>query len=171
MAIVEQFLASVQVGDSANKLASGSVRVSPADARAYIAAANQAARDATDVGLLLDSMIDITRAAGTNGYKKWSVEANFINDAFVYPDEDAGIYNSNKWKVTGSTTNNGLPAIDTFYIPQYLVTGIDMESDGISANLDDGGIVENLVTQVLATALSKFGTAFTSIISIQRNDS
>jgi len=170
MAIVEQFIASIQVGDSASKFASGSVRVSPTDARAYLAAADQTARDATKVGLLLDGMIDVTRAAGTNGYKKWSVEANFINDAFVYPAADAGIYNSNKWKVTGATTNAGLPAVDTFYIPEYLVTGVEMESDGISADLDEEPVA-NLVVQILDTALSKYGTAFTSVISIQRNDS
>jgi len=71
MAIVEQFLASLQLGDSSKgSLASGTMRVSATDARAYIAAADQTARDATKVGLLLDSFIDVTRAAGTNGYKK-----------------------------------------------------------------------------------------------------
>lgn len=170
MAIVEQFLASLQVGDSATKLGSGSVRVSPTDARAYIAAADQTARDATKVGLLLDSFIDVTRAVATQTYRKYSVECNFINDAFVYPAEDAGVYISNKWKVTGATTNNGLPAVDTFYIPEYLVTGVEMESDGISADLDEEPMA-NLVVQVLDTALSKYGTAFTSVISVQRNDS
>jgi len=170
MAIVEQFLASLQVGDSATKLGSGSVRVSAVDARAYLAAADQTARDATKVGLLLDSFIDVTRAAATQTYRKYSVEANFINDAFVYPAEDAGVYISNKWKVTGTTTNNGLPAVDSFYIPEYAVTGIGMESDGISADLGDTEMA-NLVVQVLDTALSKYGTAFTSVISVQRNDS
>jgi len=119
----------------------------------------------------LDSFIDVTRAAGTNGYKKWSLESNFINDSYAAPADDAGIYNSNKWKVTGQTTNGGLPAVDTFYIPQYLVTGVQMESDGISANLDDAGIMANLVVQILDTAISKYGTAFTSVLSVQRNDS
>jgi len=115
-------------------------------------------------------MIDVTRAAGTNGYKKWSVESNFINDAFAFPADDSAIYNSNKWKVTGKTTNAGLPVIDTFYIPEYLVTGVVMESDGISASLSDEPIA-NLVVQILDTALSKYGTAFTEVVSIQRNDS
>ena len=171
MAIVEQFLASVQVGDSSKgSLASGSVRVSPADARLYIAAVGQAARDATDVGLLLDAMIDVTRAAGTNGYKKWSVECNFINDTFTRPSKDDAIYNSNAWKVTFNTTNNGLPVIDTIYIPQYLVADVVMDADGISADLEDPPI-DNLVTQMVATGLSKYGTAITSVLSVQRNDS
>lgn len=170
MAIQEVFLASLQVGDS-NKgaLASGTVRVSPADARAYIAAANQAARDATDVGLLLDAMIDVTRAVGTNQYKKWSVQCDFINDTFAPPSKDAAIYNSNKWKVTFRTTNNGLPTVDTIYIPEYLVAGVTMEADGISASLTVAPM-DNLVTQLVATGLSKYGTAITSVVSVQRND-
>jgi len=170
MAIVEQFIASLQVGDSAKKLGSGSVRVSATDARAYIAALDQTARDATKVGLLLDSFIDVTRAAATNYYRKYSVESNFINDAFDYPEPDDGIYISNKWRVTGKTTNAGLPVIDSFYLPEYLITGVVMESDGISANLDDEPMA-NLVVQLLDTALSKYGTAFTEILSVQRNDS
>jgi len=170
MAIVEQFIASVQVGDSATKLGSGSIRVGAVDARAYVAAANQAARDATKVGLLLDAFIDVTRAAGTNYYRKWCVECNFINDAFEYPDTDQAIYISNKWKVTGKTTNGGLPVIDTFYLPEYLITGVVMESDGISADLTDEPMA-NLVVQILDTALSKYNSAFTEILSIQRNDS
>ncbi len=169
MAIVEQFIASLQVGDSASRFGSGSVRVSPTDARAYLAAADQTARDATKVGLLLDGMIDVTRAAGTQYYKKWSVESNFINDAFVFPDSDDAIYRSNKWKVTGKTTNNGLPALDTFYIPEYLITGVEMESNGVSADLDEEPIA-NLVVQILDTALSKYGTAFSEVVSIERND-
>lgn len=170
MAIVEQFLASIQVGDQAKKLASGTVRVSPANARLYLAAADQTARDATAVGLLLDALIDVSRAAGTNGYKKWSVEANFINDAYTPPDTTTGIYNSNTWKITFRTTNGGLPAVDTIYMPQYLLTGVVMESDGISADLTDAP-VSNLVTQLEATGLSKYGTAILEVISVQRNDS
>jgi len=171
MAIQEVFIASLQVGDS-NKgsLASGSVRVSAADGRAYVAAANQAARDATDVGLLLDAFIDVTRAAATNQYKKWSIQCDFINDAFAAPSKDAAIYNSNKWKVTFRTTNAGIPAIDTLYIPEYLVTGVTMDADGISASLGTEPIL-NLVNQLVATGLSKYGTAITSVISVQRNDS
>jgi len=169
MAETEQFIASIQVGDSANKFGSGSVRVDATDARAYIAAANAGARDATKVGLLLAAMLGMSAADGTTGWKKKSVECNFISDAYAPTNVD-GLYNSNKWKVTGLTTNNGLPVSDSFYIPQYLVTGVVMESDGVSADLTDPP-ASDLVTQVLDTAISKYGTAFTSVISIQRNDS
>lgn len=169
MAIQEQFIAGVQLGDSAKRKATGAARVSPTDARAYLAAADQTARDATKVGLLLDSFIDVTRAAGTNGYKKWTVQADFINDAFAYPATSEAIYNSNRWKVTGQTTNNGLPAQDSFYIPQYLISGVIMESNGVSADLTDEPLA-NLVVQILDTALSKYGTAFTAVLEVARND-
>jgi len=63
MAIVEVGIASFQVGDSAKKLASGSFYVTAAKARLYIAAADQTARDATAVGLLLTTALSITRAS------------------------------------------------------------------------------------------------------------
>ena len=170
MAIVEVGIATVQVGDSAKKFASASFYVTPANARLYLAAANQAARDATDVGVLLLAALNISRATATQQYKKWTCGLEFINDAFVFPGIDDAIYNSNKWKVTGNTTNAGIPSVDTVYVPEYLVTGVEMESDGISADLDEAP-VSAFVTAFLATARSKFHTAFTSVISIQRNDS
>jgi len=55
------------------------------------------------------------------------------------------------------------------YIPQYLITGVVMDADGISADLADAPM-DNLVVQILDTGLSSFGTAITSVLSVQRND-
>lgn len=170
MALIELGRASVQVGDSAKKLASASFLISAANAEAWVAAADQTARDATNAGKLLTRALNITRAAGTEGYKLYEVCKIVINDAFAFPASDAGVYNSNRWKVTGKTTNAGVPALDTIYVPEYLITGVVMESDGISADLTDAPI-SNFVTEFLATALSKYYTAFTQVVSIQRNDS
>jgi len=169
MAEVPIAIASVQVGDDAKLLASASFRVSIADAQAYANAANAAARLLTNVGILLDAALDVTRVVG-NQWKRWCVEFQYLNDAFAFPDGTGGIYNSNKWKVTFKTTNAGIPAVDTIYIPQYLITGVVMESDGISALLTDPP-VSALVTALVATALSKYSTAITEVLSIQRNDS
>lgn len=170
MAIQEVFFASVQVaGSSKNqRLASASVRVSPTDARAYIAAADQTARDATKVGLLLDSLIDMTIAAGSNAYKMWRLDSQFINDAYAPPAIDADVYNSNKWKVTYQTTNNGLPTLESFYIPQR-ETGFVMESNGINVDLTDTEAA-NLIVQLLDTGVSSYGTAITSVVEIVAND-
>jgi len=170
MAETEVGRASVEVGDSAGHLASASFRVTPAKARLYFAAADAAARLATDVGKLLNRALLITQANATTGWKRRQVQIEWVSDAFVYADESAGIYNSNRWKVTGSTTNNGVPAIDTVYVPEYLISGVVMESDGISADLSDPP-VSDFVTEFVNTALSKYGTAFSVVLSIQRSDS
>jgi len=170
MAETATYIASVQVGDSAKKLGSASFIVAAADAQAYIAAANAAARAATDVGVLLLSALAISRADAVSGWKKWSIQADFLNTLFEYPEPDDGIYISNKWKVTFSTTNAGIPAVDTVYVPEYLVTGVVMDSNGISADLGDAPI-DAFVTAFEATALSKYRTAVTAVLSIERNDS
>lgn len=172
MALIEVGRASLQLIDSANKESSISFRVTPTAARAYLAAADQAARDATAVGLLLGRALAITRGSEVaNSYKTFAdVGIVWVNDAAVKPSTAAAVYRSNRWKVTGRTTNASVPAIDTVYVPEYLITGVDMESDGISALLSDQPI-QDFVTSFVATALSKYGTAFTSVLSIQRNDS
>lgn len=169
MAEVATYIASVQLGDSARRLGSASFVVAAADAAAYIAAANAAARLATDVGILLDAAVKVTRATGQQYWKKWSIQADFLNDAFVYPPVSDAIYITNRWKVTFSTTNAGIPAIDTVYIPEYLVTGVLMDGDGVSADLTDAPILD-FVNAFLATGLSKYRTAVTGVLSIQRND-
>lgn len=169
MAIVEQFIASVQVWDSAGKNASASFYVGAVDARAYLAAANQAARDTTKVGLLLLSALNMTLAEGTNYYRKFSVESNFVNDTGVQAPVGDGAFNSNKWKVTVRTTKAGLPAEDTVYIPMRDPSQVTMESDGVTVDLSQP-VADDLVTQVIDTALSKYGTAITAVTSITVND-
>jgi len=170
MAIVERFMARLQIGGSNGRLASTSQAVGATDARAYIAAANQAARDATKVGLLLDSLIDMTLAEGSNYYKEWGLDSSFINDAFAYPAADADIYASNKFKVTYATTNASLPVIESVYI-SFRADDVEMESDGIHVVLEDGGKVANYVTQLLDTGISSYQTAITAVNSITVNDS
>lgn len=170
--LVEKGFASVQYIDSAKKLASASFYVSPADARAYLAAADAAARVASDVGVLLLRAKNIARVVDFPDSIKVDahVGIDWVSDNVVAPGVDQGVYNSNKWKITGTTTNGGLPAIDTVYVPEYLLTGVVMESNGINADLTDPP-VSDFVTAFVATALSKFNTAFTTVISISRNDS
>lgn len=171
MAIVEKFIASLQIGGSNGRLGSVSQRVSPADARAYIAAADQTARDATDVGLLLESMINVTVAEGTNIYKLYGVDCEFINDAFVYPPKDGDVYKSQALKVTYTTTNAGIPTTESTYI--YFRRGdYVMESDGVTVDITSGANVnvEGYISQLVATGLSSYGTAITSVQSVTVND-
>lgn len=171
MAEVPVFHASFQIGDSnRGHFASGSFRVSEANAKLYLAAADAAARAATNVGLLLAAGVAMTRAQGQAWRKKFSLQCDYINDAYTPPVVADAAYNSNKWKVTFQTTNAGVPALDTLYLPQYVITGQVMESDGISADLTDSP-ASVMVSTLIAHGLSTYGTAITSVVSIQRNDS
>ena len=169
MAIVTQYIASVQVWDSARKLGSASFYVSETDAKAYAAAADSTARAATKVGLLLTSALNMTEAEGTNFYYKHSLQCNFINNAAENAPVAAGSFNSNRWKVTVETTNNGLPATDSIYIPMRDITQVSMEGDGVSVNMVEP-VADDLIVQILDTALSKYGTAITGVASITVND-
>jgi len=168
MAEVAKYIAGVQVGDSAKHLGSASVIVNTADAKAYVAAADATARAATDVGTLLTATLALQGANSTTGWRKWSVQSDFINDGFVYAAKDADLYNSNQWKVTYQTTNAGLPTIESIYIPARTAGGT-MESDGIHLTLASG-IGATYATALVATGLSSFLTAITAVNEITAND-
>lgn len=167
MAIVEKFIASVEVGDSASKLRSFSVRVSAADARAYVAAANQAARDATDVGVLLLAALDVTENQALDHYKKWSMQCDFVNNAFTYFAETDHIFNSNALKVTYSTTNNGVPAKESIYVPMRYSS---LTYNGVNIVMNDGAEAEAFCDALIAQGLSSYGSAILDVLSITAND-
>lgn len=171
MAEVEKFVASLQIGGSNGRLGSSSIRVGAADARSYVAAADAAARAATKVGLLLDSMIDVSIAQATNIWKKWNVECEFINGSFAYAPKDGDVYKSQALKVSFQTTNAGIPAEDSTYL-YFRRTDYVMESDGVSVVIDGGDNpdIENYIAQLVDTGVSKYGTAITAVDSITVND-
>jgi len=169
MAIVADPLASVQVWDSANHKASASFHVTEADAKSYVAAANQAARDATNAGLLLVAALDMTQAHASNHYKKWDIDSQYVNDAATQEPTTDMIYNSNRLKVTYSTTNAGLPTIESLYIPMRR-DDLPMESDGVTVQLVDGAFVEAFCDALIAHGRSSFLTAITDVLSITVND-
>jgi len=134
----------------------------------WFAAANTAARDATDVGILLADTILMLKADGTTGWKSKTVKGQMINDAFVFPGKDADVYNSNRWKVTYSTTKAGVPVVESIYLPQR-TDGQTMESNGVNADLtaSDAAV---FVPAFESTALSSFGTAVIAVLEIVVND-
>lgn len=171
MALIERGRAAVQFIDSAGKKSSASFIVSPANARAYLAAADAAARLATDVGVLLLRAKNINRSVDypLSVVVDADVGVEWVSDTVTKPPLIGAVYKSNQWKVTGRTTNAGLPTVDTVYVPEYLITGVVMESNGINADLTDQP-VSDFVTAFVATALSKYMTPFTEVLSIARND-
>lgn len=168
MAQVPKYIAGVQVGDSAKHLGSASVIVAAADAQAYVAAADTAARAATDVGALLTATLALMGADSTTGWRKYSIQSDFISNAFVYAAKDADLYVSNQWKVTYQTTNAGLPTIESIYIPARTQGGT-MESNGVNLTLGSG-IGATYAAALVATGLSSFLTAISAVSEITVND-
>lgn len=168
MAQVPVYRASVQGGGSNSKLGSASVRVNATDGKAYVAAADATARLATDVGVLIAATQNMMAINGTTGWSEYDLASEFVNDAFAFPDEDANLYRSNKFKVTYATTNGGLPVRESIYIP-FRSTSSDLESNGMNVNLADT-IPAAYVAALVATGISSYGTAITSVIEITVND-
>jgi hypothetical protein len=167
MAEVPVYIAKVTVGDSKKRHSTVSLRVDATDAKAWFAAADTAARAATKVGLLQAAVFSLM--ASSQRYS-FAVEGEMVNDAHVYPDPETNVFNSNKLNVSIKTTNAGLPSNLTFTIPQREPSSFEMESDGGSVVLADGGDVEDLVTQIIDTMLSSYGTAVTAVNKITLND-
>lgn len=167
MAEVMAYYAQLTLGDRAKKMTTFEARVITADAQAWIAAANTAARDATDVGLLLDAVFDVV---GSAQYFSKNVVGKAMNDAFVFPSGEGETYNSNKLNVSYSTTSGGLPRNLQVTIPQRDASSYELESNGINIVLDDADEIANLVTQLEATMLSPYASAI-DVTEITVNDS
>lgn len=154
MAEVTTYWAYVSVKDSAKKLTRVAMRVSQTDAQAYVAAADEAARDATKVGLLIDSVANLTLTGPLNYYAK-GLDTENLNDGFVQPAGNAGVYNSNKLNVAYQTNIGGTPKNRQFTIPQRDPTTFATESNGINVNIGAGASAEiqDLIVQVADTLL------------------
>lgn len=167
MAETMYYAVELAVGDRAKKIAVFEMRVSTANGQAWVAAANEAARDATNAGLLIDAVFDLLLASQQK-YK--AVVARAMNDAFVYPSGEVEAYNSNKLNVSYGTTSGGLPRNLQITIPQRDPASYELETNGINVVMEDGDEVENLVVNMELTGLSPYGTAV-SITEITVNDS
>jgi len=168
MAEVAVYEAYVVVGDSAKKLSRVAVRVDATDGKAFVAAADTAARSATKVGLLLIAISNLT-LNNPNAVKARGVDSQFVNDAFVFPVPEDDAYISNKLNVSYSTSLGGLPRQNQFTIPMRDPAEYTMESNGVNVVLEDGADIEDLVTQIADTMLSLYGTACT-VTEITVND-
>jgi len=169
MPTIPYYEAYVTVYDSAKKAGRVGLRVDATDGKAYVAAADDAARASSKVGLLLAAVEDLILAAGTAEYKH-GVDSGFLNDTFAYPSVASKNYRSNKLKVDYTTTNNGLPASGSFSIPMRDPEEFTLESNGINVVLADGAAVAELVTQIVDTLLSAYGTAVPSVSEVTVND-
>lgn len=168
MAEVAVYKAYVVVGDSAKRLGRVELQVSETDGKAFVAAADTAARSATKVGLLLSSVSNLT-LDNPNAIQARGVDSSFVNDGFAYPATTLDAYLSNKLNVSYATTLGGLPRNLQFTIPMRDPAEYSLESNGINVVLEDGADIEDLVTQIADTMLSLYGSACT-VTEITVND-
>lgn len=168
MAYVAKYIAGITSGDSAKQKRAVAIAVTEAKAKLWFAAADQTAREATDVGLLLKSLNDAQESDGTNSLYSWYVHGEYFNDAYAPPANDADVYNSNRIKLTYSTTNNGIPVTESIYIPQRW-DGLPVNPDGKSYDISAAPFT-NMNTQLVATGRSSYGTAITGIVEAIPND-
>jgi len=167
MAEVMAYYAQLTLGDRAKKFTTFEVRVAAGDAQSWFAAANEGARDATAVGVLLAAVFAVV---GSAEYYSKNVVGKAMNDAFVFPSGEGETYNSNKLNISYSTTLGGLPRNLQVTIPQRDASSYELESNGINVVLADADEIAALVTAFEATALSPYGTAV-EITEITVNDS
>ena len=167
MAEVASYDAFATIGTVNKKLSTVSVKVSETDGKAFVAAADTAARSATKVGLLLNAISNLALGNPTSSYQR-GVKAAYVNDAFAYPTDEAA-YASNKIVVNYDTTVAGLPRSNSFSIPCRDPGEYSLESDGIGIVQDDAASIADLVTQVEDTLLSTYLTAVT-VTKVQVND-
>jgi len=160
MADVPFYTAYVSAVDSADKSTHMEMRVDATDAKAYVAAADTAARAATKVGLLLIGMENLALwVIGGTGEVEHGVKSGFKNGSYVPFTVEAEAFRSNKLNVSYSTNNAGVPASGGFTIAIRNPAAYTLESNGVNLDLEDGGDTENLVTQIEDTVLSSYGTA------------
>lgn len=172
MAETGQYHAYTIIGDTAKKLARVSLRVDLTDAQAYVAAANEAARAATKVGLLLLAVENLQLLGATNNIYGRGLDYGFLELPFAYPTTLENVYRSNKLKVDLATTNAGLPATNFFTIPAYDPAEITKESNGVNVVLSGPGVspeISNLITQLADTWLSIYNTPG-AVVEITIND-
>ena len=169
MAEVESYRVSAQIWDSAGKKGSFSSRIGATDAKAFVAAADTAARATTKVWLLAKAALQMS-ADGIDANHWITVEVSQqINNTLAEQAPQADhFYRTNKWRVECQTTNGGLPASDVLYIP-VRGTHVAMELDGITAANTDAFVID-LIAQVIDTALSKYNTPITAVTSVTVND-
>jgi len=173
MADIDFMKAYIVIQDSAAKKARVELRVGSTDAKAYVAAADTAARAATKVGLLLASVVALIQDTPDCIYA-WGLDYGFLLDTFSPPVAEDKFYRSNKLKVDYVTTNASLPASGSFTIPMRDEGDINMESNGINVVITGAGQtaqISDLIAQVVDTVVSSYSTAVTSVSEITVNDS
>lgn len=155
------YTAYTVIVDSAGKQGRVDMRVSDVDAKAYVAAADTTARNASKVGLLLIAVENMQLHPTQNIYKR-GLDYGFLELPFQKPGVDDFVYRSNKLKIDIATDNAGIPTTAFFTIPAYDGTDVVLESNGVNVAISGPSAtaaITNLLAQIADTWVSSYNTA------------
>lgn len=145
--------------DSDERTSTVSPYVRIVDAKAFVAAADEAARAATLLGVMADAFYGLTEGTMTKYYVSFG---QTTGDAV--PGSGDGIFRGNKIVCHYSEAG-----ADNRFLTIPTRDDATLEYSGTSINLNDGGLVEAFVTAFEAAAVGKNGGAVT-VISMEAND-
>lgn len=160
-------IAYTSVQDAKHKLGSFQSRVSLADAQAYCAAANDAARLATNVGILL-AAVEVFFEGGDTAVKTRGINFAVDNDAFLPVDIVDDIYNSNKITAHYSSTVLGINRSFVVTIPQRNPASYTASGGILTQGLADA--TDDFVTALSNVGLSPYGTVISPVMVLDVND-
>jgi len=149
MAEIARYILSITVIDGVNRESVIQYYVKSADAKAYMAAADTAARNATNLGVLINNVEALTLA----GTMKWAISGEFLQDDPRPIADD--VLRGNKLLFHLASGGRGL--IST--IPARDPTAYTQDADSLSIGLAAGDDVNTWVTQVNAYVVDAFGNS------------
>jgi hypothetical protein len=145
--VISYLMTNLNPVSKRNKIANFSTRVTGVSGKAYIDAADTAARAATTVGQLITA----TNALTLGIPQKWGVHFEEVDLAAVPPASSAGAYPFDKF--AASLLASGENSQVT--IPARKDSAVVFESDGVSLVLDDGAAVEDWISAFETVALDE----------------
>ena len=149
MAEIARYILSITVIDGVNRESVIQYYVKSADAKAYMAAADTAARNATNLGVLNNDVEALTLA----GTMKWAISGEFLQDDPRPIADD--VLRANKLLFHLASGGRGL--IST--IPARNPAAYTQDADSLSIGLAAGDDVNTWVTQVNAYVVDAFGNS------------
>lgn len=159
MATYSRWLASLTVVDGANRPSTIQFFVPEATAKLYAAAANEAARDATAIGLLFAALETVTAAA------KSQRSVQFIDEYAPVTIPSESVLRGNKL-VLGY---QGGADMYRLTIPARDATAYTPKTDSIEVDFAAAGDLADMITLLESTAIAKNG-ASVNVVKAYVND-
>lgn len=147
MANYPRWLASVTLRDYALRDSVFQVYVPEATAKAYFAAADKAARDATTIGGLMTALSTVSKM------KEVQRSVTIIDETAPVADADTGVARGNKIVMYGQAGPDGW----TLTIPGRDETAYTLKTDSIEIDVDADGDLKTFIQVLTVCAIGKNG--------------